>query len=513
MTRNALFNDSESEMAGDHIEEDTASNRPDLTKRAKIPSTILEPHTSQSGLKTEKQIFFGYLGDFMDSSEVLINLWPKVLGKTLDLWDLWHAATSQEQPPDLRDWEAVADALQLDWISFPSVTQELKNCFEANLGEFERAMEDFEDYVDEEAESEPSGAANAGSSPQTRSLKRSFEPESPSQELSYPRTISGKRMKYSKDIEIPSTPEMTAQPANSRSREKASISPILGMSPRREMGIESLPRDRMHSTKGKLEPETQDFGFDFAHESQVSVDSENPTPSQQLRYESRTIRPVPFSLRHTSTDSRRPSSKSGRHGSHGSPAALSITSRAGSQRQRPATRPRSAGSPGVITRPAQSATSNRSSSRFAATPSQSPAPLTERSSHRSGQQPPSGQQEPATTTSSLEDEIERFMAMGYPQTVIVQAFKATSMAPGEAGVVMESLIAGHGIPQNNPGVWTKRDDADLATIFDTDLMYSKSPKMVDRKRKALRERKRLMEKHGLKQMEIRRKFLQEWEMA
>jgi len=106
------------------------------------------------------------------------------------------------------------------------------------------------------------------------------------------------------------------------------------------------------------------------------------------------------------------------------------------------------------------------------------------------------------------------MSMGYPQAIVIRALKATSLVPGEAGLVMESLMAGKELPSHHEGIWTKRDDESLKLVNSTDLTrLTRHPDEVDAKRRAVRERKRLELKHGLDRMRARTEFLKAWGTA
>ena len=95
---------------------------------------------------------------------------------------------------------------------------------------------------------------------------------------------------------------------------------------------------------------------------------------------------------------------------------------------------------------------------------------------------------------------------------MIKALKATTLVPGEAGIVMESLINGEGIPSHHEGVWIKKDDDGLALVMTTDFAsFTKDPDAVDERRRAARERKRLEHKHGLQRMDARWKFLEDWD--
>ncbi|RFU29930.1 hypothetical protein B7463_g6406, partial [Scytalidium lignicola] len=91
----------------------------------------------------------------------------------------------------------------------------------------------------------------------------------------------------------------------------------------------------------------------------------------------------------------------------------------------------------------------------------------------------------------LEDYIHRFIALGYKQEVVIMALEATTMETGDAGIVMEALINGEGIPQNMQGVWTEEDDEALDAPEDSD------------------DFQRILEKHGMDIVATRQRYMKE----
>lgn len=72
---------------------------------------------------------------------------------------------------------------------------------------------------------------------------------------------------------------------------------------------------------------------------------------------------------------------------------------------------------------------------------------------------PTAEPEPESNSQdSVEDEIDKFKALGYSEEIIVAALDATTMDYEIASIVMEKLKMGHSIPDDMAGVWTKKDD-------------------------------------------------------
>lgn len=279
--------------------------------------------------KTPKEEFYVLLNEYLEATGAGIVPWPEVQGRTLELWDLWNTVRSLDQgrSPSLRNWEHIAENLGFDWIETPEVTLQLKTCYEASLGEFEELQRAFEaEDTGTQADQETQGSVAQSdaameqpaeqdlsseslpfhsSPPRIQGQKRAFEPAtaSSSADLGFP---TPKRMRYSKDFEIPSTPMPEARTA-------APTAPSSGWTEKLSFGRrkaaaatdsphhsspDKLPRlQQPRPAHTMLEPETQDFGFeDDGFQSQPDLDPiPDTTPSQQLHLESEQLTPVPFS--------------------------------------------------------------------------------------------------------------------------------------------------------------------------------------------------------------------------
>jgi hypothetical protein len=108
----------------------------------------------------------------------------------------------------------------------------------------------------------------------------------------------------------------------------------------------------------------------------------------------------------------------------------------------------------------------------------------------------------------LEQRVEHYMALGYPKQIVKDAINAT-MAPvvkewGLAAMVMERLLAGKGIPPDQPKVWTTQDDSDLRFVMDVQGKKDVGSGAVERARRA---RAWLERKHGVTSVKTRIVFL------
>ena len=96
--------------------------------------------------------------------------------------------------------------------------------------------------------------------------------------------------------------------------------------------------------------------------------------------------------------------------------------------------------------------------------------------------------------SALDAFIDRYVALGYSELDVIRALEATTMNTGDAGIVMESLHAGTGIPNDIQGVWTSSDDEAVEE--------KKHARFGD-----------VVVKHGRERVALRRRFLADQKAA
>ncbi|KAL1839357.1 hypothetical protein VTK73DRAFT_4057 [Phialemonium thermophilum] len=339
---------------------------------------------------TEKELFYRDLQAVITHTHMKVNYWPRIGRRVIELWDLWRAVRAQDAAPDMRNWEGIAEALDFDWISDPMVTRKIKSCFEANLGRFERLMDEWrqleeagglddggggeggegpagetEAAAEDEAADKatttghavshqtvapPSppaasspvvGASHFSSSPpRLRGLKRLFDPDLvSSSDPAYPESSSRKRTRYAKDAEIPSTPDdktgidrlarnkarrppvrespshaataaaaAAAAAPESTTGSATSRSQQLPLLPRTPREAKQKPRSA-YVVENADDDDDQDPENEFR--SQVGLDSQGPTPSQQLRSEDRLYSSPPSTRRPLFADRSLPRAQGG----------------------------------------------------------------------------------------------------------------------------------------------------------------------------------------------------------
>ena len=479
-----------------------------------------------------------------------VNLFPKIGGRAIALWDLYRAVTEQDEGAQTRDWQRVAEFLNIDWIAYPDAPSKLEKCFEDNLGDFERARvelnmdddDDDDEDVEEEIEDSQSDVVSHTVDVQTlRSTVPSerLVPSSPPvvggykrprpsslllSDPAYPSDSSRKRRRLDRGGEIPSTPDDDAELVGTRGSGTATRMRKTEESPSSQQ-LPSLPERRRRRF---FEPETQDFGYDPETQAYPTVEDEEDvpdiTPSQQLRSESPHVTPIPFSLSKRQTGkqadnsggfSKNPSVK---QEPVSSPSHVSGPATRLSPSEMSAAKPTRRSLPKTY-KPATNIAFNRPNEYRTTESPRNRVVMGQTTTSREidGQHPSTEtrevqhvqQAQAGPAPGSVEEVVEHFMSLGYPQKIILYALKATTLKPGyPMTLVLEKLQNGEGIPEYHEGVWTARDDESLRFIIDYEKMVAGGAVNDERRmrKKAERELKRLTVKHKEDGVKERREY-------
>ena len=114
----------------------------------------------------------------------------------------------------------------------------------------------------------------------------------------------------------------------------------------------------------------------------------------------------------------------------------------------------------------------------------------------------------ASDTAEIDTVIERYVSLGYSENDVKTGILAASGDPGLAGLVMQSLRDGRGIPKHHAGIWTKEDDDNLRQVLAEDFTQVPEGDFAQFRRRRLdRLRKALEKKHGLQGIAHRRRIL------
>jgi len=509
--------------------------------------------------RSAKEQFYIDIQRYYEDSELPLKKWLTVGNKTLELWDLWKAVTDQDEESGYQDWELIAEVLNFDWLDNPNVTNQLKVAFDEHLKGFEEALKSFEEEMaawgGEKGEDGEGGSQQRPaqipelfeSSPPVPATKRRREHlvSSPILGVSPP----SKRLRYDPDQEIPETPEKPEQASQTTPRAGHTVEPM------------SLRTKRQHdlaqsaSTKVIPEPETQDFSFrqhpghgdaepdllELQHGEPLlsdDSDSEFPPLKQLIQNPTKFKNQKPSPGSESSSDAfGTPMESPPTRPTRTAPAADPTLARpqlASSAAPNPTPRPLLTNrlAPIIYFSPPRRPPSGMSRPpRATRPPVPEPNPFPPQPSRvgttrrQSGQaaplaffssSPPQPKQSPepgpeslaALTPTEFEARIREYVVAGYRRADVMTALQATNMVVDEAELVMESLATRQGIPGNTPGVWTKKDDDDMASVMTMDQLRALGGGTSQLQRVADEKLERLVKKHGAGNVEERRKFVQ-----
>ena len=471
-----------------------------ISARLEIVDTQTNFSGNQSLQESEQHAPHPYLYDEQLFKEHLVGLAatleekfvvdfnPVICGRTIPLFRLWQVVRSEdlggyEEVTGRNLWPQVASRLNFSF-QHPHAHIYLRMCYEEILTDFELWLEyqeseeltesqeqgmiesqlrqtaeneagEFgvnkskglgEDYYDNDLDA-PSSIPEPPASP---SPKRSFDDGRTTVRSTY-----NKRQRISKgkneELEIPSTPEdaivknPTPHPSYQRSPLNLTSSAI-AVNEKDEPYPGPLPRPNFSRTSGKLkqtsfEPETQDFHFPMLDDDDKGSFVLPPTSSPTKVRSGSIEGPVPQDPTQDPMDEDEASRSSP------SPYSAEIPKRAG-----------------------------HSNTAFY-------GGLTDDSSTQS--------QTESQRENDIKEYIDRYVALGYSDNIVIEALEATTMETGDAGFVMEQLTNGAGIPENHQGVWTTRDDEALEAPEDSAEFLG------------------IVEKHGMKRVVNRNRFLQD----
>lgn len=397
-------------------------------------------------------------------------------------------------------------------------------------------------------------------------------------DLGYPSDGSRKRRRLNKNTVIPPTPENRLDIVHSRPSRTTGpdySSPLKSRGVARDEAIEmssgsesddlldkemgdledqnELPGHSELPRKKFVEPETQDWHFGAENE-QVFLDpveEEDVSPSQQLQIESDAFkspdRVIPSRHVGAKRSAERPSPVSATANTKGTGGMGTRVLRSKPMlAENDAYVPKSSRTPvnGKRTKRALPPQYQRTAASKAAAPTQSsglggktssqhrPQPHISTSVRQAGptslqstngSAPPQVPSTSRTTSGPAEvifdvDYIDaqqnHFQALGYRQTDIYDALVAATFDRGSMTVALDSLQRGGGIPANEPGVWTKRDDGDLRMIREHERQVKKGKRAAgtgsdtNTKVKVWQTKTRLEVKHGKERVKRRTEFME-----
>ncbi|KAF4423192.1 hypothetical protein FACUT_10537 [Fusarium acutatum] len=441
------------------------------------------------------------LDEYIKVTERDIKRSLNINGKKIELFDLMLATRDApvSQDSQLTDWHRVAENLGFVEPDQHTVN-ELHLCYEENLVDFLDTMESFE--VNSEGQDPESQGQAPDIDPsqdidfedgQERGLLQSQVPSSPPVAASGLKRTAGeppfasperfKKRRYSKDIEIPSTPDaedaLKLQRAQETSPGALRTSQWLGYIGESEASQHLPPLPPMQE-------ESQDLGTrpafrqDTRHQS-VDVSLPNDTALDTT--------PIPLRLtkhrqQNSSRERQRESHAQPMRRRHDSSFTEQIAPRRAISSAKPNPQP-------------SSRTARRSL----------PASFnSSRAIPKTSQRQSSGK----SNSREIQNWINRYEAMGYPRQFVVEALKRTTLTPGKSALlVMKHLSEGRDVPSHHEGIWTDRDDADLDFASSVDFRRSPADDSEElQQERAQRAHNRLVNKHGFQRFNLRKAFLE-----
>ncbi|PTB64595.1 hypothetical protein BBK36DRAFT_1123694 [Trichoderma citrinoviride] len=463
--------------------------------------------------------FLSDLRDYCEANNKRLHTRCVVEDHEVDLFDLYQAVSAQSVPLDEVDWKQVAQDVGLGRTRSKAVTAGLlESSYNRYLGDFAEAMMSFEDIEEDPDEdiAEEDGAAFGDEEAATHSTtpRPSQQNHILSSMMSDP-----SEMRLSKRVsdERPSTPEK----APKRRRTMHTEIPMTPEDKLRTTGRPSAPS----SAPGNLyriideEPAETEEPSQRTHRQQPPLDeSFDMTPSQQLRSETDLV----ANTEHAETPTL-----------YFSPTAARLAQRNDGRLE---TIPEEV--PSTYT-PTRSRSKKRALPPSFGQAQQPPSrELRERQlkeelerlrRQQQQQQQEDVQQQDAVDSSDPDEEHvedkkkqfnrckENYLRQGYTEVEVLEAMRRTTMTPGETmDIVLKSLRAKRGIPENYEGIWTDGDDSQLKYVVRVgglEGMPGDGAEMRHRKEKAQKMLNRLLYKHGEANVKLRKKFLRELALA
>lgn len=416
-------------------------------------------HVTDGSIYNGEEQFYADLDMFIEMNDTDIPRTCNLGGRSFELWDLTVSFQAQRVPAEEVDWDKVAEDLGFNWVTDRKISGQLRQYFEQNLEDFLAAMAEF--HADDSHSEAGNEQLQPAAKPMLVTSPRSHMPSTPPSHFltnkrpaldsDFDVPVSAKRRRFSRDAEIPSTPDMATRQTP------------------------TLPNE--------------EFTADL-------------TPSQQLLGEfDASTTPVPLRLA-TAPDA--PSTQQQRE-QHNQPKPVAAAQPAVS----PARKARTLISPQKPSAPVVRRTYPQGFLQETAAKPQLPQPKPQMQQQQKSAQQNLAQQQASDESAELKEWIKFYQSLGYEQKYVIKALMATSMSTGGAAAeAMESLKQGNGLPTHMEGVWTDRDDKALRMINATEV--NKTPADGHEKRRidnAKKEALRLKNKHGDGLVELRTQFL------
>lgn len=424
-----------------------------------------------------------------------VMIWHRIQGRKFELWDLYEAVLAQECPVDDVKWELVAQQMGFTETG-PHTSKALEACWDKFLSKFREETAGFDDFSrsvntddsgestegtddtsgddvsEEEGTSQEEGISGSEDDPTPRRTQPSPILSTPS----CPRSSHIKR-RLDRGVEIPASSPSQARPG-----------PVYGAN-----NTPPSKRRRLDSRSESRRPGVDTDGDENIYDA-------TPTRDPPVRREANRSSPLP--VRHARPRSGIPRPSTAEHHNrrvNGTP--VSGTTK---------------GHTRWITATPGSGKARRHIRSASATPTRTPSP---RLAPRRHGLPPAISPEPELDIDendvheedngdAVQATVNQFIREGYTRDMAVESLYWTSMIPSLSRRILPSLASGDGVPTDQAGVWTARDDEKLKMV-DAGNINRPTENLTEHKRKQelIRVLEDLVRKHGKENVEARRRFL------
>ncbi|KAM0426730.1 hypothetical protein ACHAPT_008046 [Fusarium lateritium] len=397
--------------------------------------------------------FYDDLDDYINSTGAEIKDRININGRTIDLFTLAVAFNHCQADSQEFDWYQVAERLGFEDPDDDTATQ-IKVCYDEYLGDFLASMSTFdpigEDNVEPEAEGLEEEPYDQGMPEASSQWPASYVPSSPPVVVGRKRSAGQRQLSAGHGTKRPRYDKDMVIPSTPDADLDVDLpvaenSPSVRKSSQWRGYIDESEASQHLPPLPHPQAESQDLGTGH---SPISVPRrQTVAATRECQQEALDSTPIPFSLK-------RPREQ-----------------RESASRQAPRVEP----------------------------------PKTSHKTLRTSQQ---------ESSKSNRREIQRwtnhYESQGFPRDIVVEALKRTTLTPGTLALqVMESLKADCGVPSHHEGIWTDRDDADLAFVSSVDFSHSPKNNSEElQQQRAQKAHNRLIKKHTLRRFELRKAFLQ-----
>ncbi|ESZ95605.1 hypothetical protein SBOR_4001 [Sclerotinia borealis F-4128] len=416
-------------------------NHETKAREAESRKIDLEKRPYTNSLLKEEDYFTYTLKDFSGSIGFEpgdLNLSPKIRGKEISIFKLWQIVMlfgGFKKTNAGNRWQEIADRLGFPIAKRAKAAEDLKNCYDEILHEFEIAIAEAENDTDNPeftASQEETMIASQLEDTISRGVQKAFGHE-------------GESEVDDEDLDLP--------PPLTQSKQQSTIST-------KKRAIDS---DNMSNHSGssatKGEPQTKRRKVDKGKGKEVEIPS---TPEHIFNATQLPANHQSSPLKHKSSPLK---------SQFGEGDGLSSSDHEARERVRriqqdnPKGSSRKVSAKNPILEPETQDFHYTDIDDEVSKASPTPAPkkiTTAPVIDLSGDLPTESEPEPESESQNfVEVEINKYIALGYSEQIIFEAINVTTYVFELASVVMEQLKMGHSIPDNMVGVWTERDDEAL----------------------------------------------------